>query len=77
MGGKHVDRDRDGGRDGGCGPEIDAKLRVTIKDISVPGSILFVPHRLHRTAVREAKEAGVELGFHDNGTRVPVPHFVD
>jgi hypothetical protein len=53
-----MNRDREGGRDGGCGPEIDAKLRVTIKDISVPGSMHFVPHRLHRTAVRKAREAG-------------------
>jgi len=74
---KYDDRDRDGVRDGGCGPEIDAKLRVTIKDISVPGSMLFVPHRLHRTAVREDRDAGVELGFHDNGSRVLEAPSVD
>ena len=77
VGGIYDDKDRDGGRDGGCGPEIDAKLRVTIKDISVPGSMLFVPHRLHRTAVREDREAGVELGFHDNGSRVLEAPSVD
>ena len=77
VGAKYDDRDRDGGRDGGCGPEIDAKLRVRIKDISVPGSMLFVPHRLHRSAVREVREAGVELGSHDNGSRVLEAHSVD
>lgn len=72
-----MNRDRDGGRDSGCGPEIDAKLRVTIKDIYVPGSMHFVPHRLQRTAVREAREAGVQLGFHDNGSRVLEAPSVD
>jgi hypothetical protein len=77
VGGIYDDRDREGGRDGGCGPEIDAKLRVRIKDISAPGSMLFVPHRLHRPAVREDRGAGVELGFHDNGSRVLEAPSVD
>jgi hypothetical protein len=34
------DKDRDRGRDGGCGPEIDAKLRARVKDTSVRGSML-------------------------------------
>jgi hypothetical protein len=36
--------DRDGAteRDAGCGPEIDAKLRVRVKDASVLGSMLVL-----------------------------------
>ena len=72
-----TDRDRDSRRDGGCGPGIDGKLRVTVKDISVLGAMLFVPHRLHRTDCRAGGWGGVELGFHDNRSRVLVEHSVD
>lgn len=40
MGGNCDDKDRDRGRVGGCGPEIDATLRARVKDASVRGSML-------------------------------------
>jgi hypothetical protein len=62
VGGKYDDRDGETRRDGGCGPGIDAQLTVTVKDISVLGSMLFFPHRLHRTAGRVVEEGGEGRG---------------
>lgn len=52
MGGNCDDREGKRGRDGGCGPEIDATLRARVKDVSVRGSMLARVHRLLRSDCR-------------------------
>lgn len=71
--------DRDGAteRDAGCGPEIDAKLTVRVKDASVLGSMLVLYIVCSVLTVWRQGEGEVELGFHDNGSKQLQPHSAD